>query len=172
MTVDQNNLRNHPVLRICKQISEEASSLLYRKNIFRTILRHPRVTWHLHESFMIDTKFLPLFRNLIIECPRDSYSIDWYENVSISLEKLVKAKTVLHSLTLIMIPGRVGHTETAVGMESHPITFADFFYHPGRLMKAFRRIPCKKLNIIVKKTCTKASYPLRNARKYGLMIVL
>jgi hypothetical protein len=157
-TVERDNLRIHPVLRICKQVSEEASSFLYRRNVFRTILRRPRTTWHLHESFMIDTEFFSFFRNLIIECQRDSYSLDWYEHVSVSLEKLVKAETILHSLTLVVIPDRVGFTETAVGVEKHPITFADFFYFPGRLMKAFRRLPCKKLNIVIKKTFIKVGY--------------
>lgn len=107
---------------------------------------------------MIDTKFLSLLRHVIIEGQKDNYSLDWYENASLSVEKLVAAKAFLHSLTLVVIPERVGFTETAVGAEKHPITFADFFWFPGRLMKAIRKLKCKRLNIVIKKVDTNVSY--------------
>jgi hypothetical protein len=151
-SVERDNLRNRPILRVCKQISDEASSFLYRQNVFRAILRKTRATPHLHESFIIDPKFLSFFRNVIIECQKDNYSLDWYEVASLSIEKLVQAKAVLQSLTIVVLPQRVGVSETAVGVEAHPITFADFFWFPGRFMTAIRNLPCKQLNIVFKKT--------------------
>jgi hypothetical protein len=153
-TVERDNLRCHPILRVCKQISEEASNFLYRANIFRAILREPRITYHLHESFILYSNFLALFQNVIIESQKENYDNEWYERASVAVEKLVEAKTKLHSLSFVVAPQRVGMTTTALGIERNPITFADFFWFHGRLMKAFRKLPCKYLHTIIKKTRT------------------
>jgi hypothetical protein len=150
--LERANICRYPILRVCRQIRTEVTNYVYRVNIFRAILRVPRNTYHLHESFMIKPEFLSRLRNVIIECEKRNYGFDWYENASRSMEKLVRAKAILESLTFVMIPQRVGFTTTAVGDEARPITFADFLYFPGRLMRAFRQIPCKRLNIVVKKT--------------------
>lgn len=149
--VESLNLRTHPILRICKQIAVEASNYIYRSNVFRVILRDIRLTNHIRENFIIDNKFLSRLKDIVIECRKDSYSFDWYEELAISLEKLVEAKAILNSLTFIMIPQKVGYTTTALGNEANPTTYADFFHFPGRLMRAFRKIPCKKLNIVIRK---------------------
>jgi len=124
---------------------------MYRHNVFRAVNRNPRITYHLHESFIISPKFLPLFRNLIIECPQDNCGLEWYNNASVALEKLVAAKAPLQSLTLVLVPKRVSKIKTAVGMEASPVTFADFFWIRGRFMKALRDLSCKKFNVVVKK---------------------
>jgi len=183
--VERVNLRTHPLLRVCKQISEETSSFIYRQNVFRTILRTPLDTYHLHEyvlpktfvfpchfltsrhtftlsipailtprptrSFTISPKFPSLIRNIVIECVKDNWNTDWYEKATLTLRTLVTAKTVLSSLTLVIIPQKVGLSETALDIiESNPITFADFLWYSGPLMEALRNIPCKIFNIVVK----------------------
>jgi hypothetical protein len=42
-------------------------------------------------------------------------------------------------------------TNTAVGLEPNPITFADFFWHRSKLMKVLCNLRCKYLNIVMKK---------------------
>lgn len=150
--VERVNLRKFPILRVCGQIREEATRFVYLVNVFRIILRTPRETYHLRESFIIKQNYLAYMRNVIIECEKNNYAFDWYENACASLEKLVRVKATLDSLTFIMSPQRVGLTTTAVGTEANPIAFADFLYFPGRLMKVFRQIRCKGLNVIIKKT--------------------
>jgi len=82
---------------------------------------------------------------------KDNWNTDWYEKATLTLRTLVTAKTVLSSLTLVIIPQKVGLSETALGIiESNPITFADFLWYSGPLMKALRNIPCKIFNIVVK----------------------
>jgi len=125
---------------------------MYRDNIFKAVNRNPRVTYHLHESFIIAPKYVPFFRNLIIECPKENWRLEWYTNAAVAIEKLVTAKTPLQSLTMVVSPQRVGTTQTAAGWEKRPVTFADFFWLKGRLMRALKLLSCKTFNIVIKKT--------------------
>jgi hypothetical protein len=157
-SVESIDIRIHPILRVCQQIKAEATSYFYRHNVFRAVNRyHPRnhasvdIAYQLYESLIIEPRYLSLFRNLIIECPRENWGPEWYDKTSSALEKLVEAKTSLMSLTLIVAPQRVGISDTALGLEKRPVTFADFFWLKGRLMKAFLKLKCKRFNVVVKK---------------------
>ncbi|KAH8598111.1 hypothetical protein B0O99DRAFT_592010 [Bisporella sp. PMI_857] len=148
--VESLNLRCHPILRVCKQISDEASRYLYQHNVFRAVLREPRVTYHLNESFMIAPAFLSFIRNFIIECNVDNHCTIWYERAANCLEKLAGANTALHSLTLVIVPQRLLSANNARS-EQGIITFSDFLHARGRFMQAFKNLPCKTFNIVVKK---------------------
>jgi len=43
--VESLNLRCHAILRVCKQISDEAARFLYQRNTFRAVLRKPVVAY-------------------------------------------------------------------------------------------------------------------------------
>ena len=58
----------------------------------------------------------------------------------------------LDALTIVTFPQRVGMSHTAVGIEAHPVTFADFFYEKGQFMAELKKLNCKLLNVVVKKT--------------------
>ncbi|PQE16990.1 hypothetical protein CJF30_00003700 [Rutstroemia sp. NJR-2017a BBW] len=61
------------------------------------------------------------------------------------------AKPMLESLTIVVSPQRVGMSSTALGLEANPITFADFFWLDGGIMKAIMELRCKTLRVVVKK---------------------
>jgi hypothetical protein len=67
------------------------------------------------------------------------------------LQTLAIAKFI-QSLTLVLVPQRVGITTTALGMELNPVTYADFLSYDGALMTAIRHLSPKKLQVVVKKS--------------------
>jgi hypothetical protein len=143
--------KNNGVIYVCKQINIEATTFLYKNNAFRTILRPPPSTFFYRDTYTIQTKFLPLFKNVIITFERDNYNVDWFDKACASVKKLVDADVSLDSLTLVTFPQRVGMSDTAVGMEAHPITFADFFYEKGEFMAELKKLKYQVLNVVVKK---------------------
>lgn len=154
-TVERNPFEKHnnAILYTCKQFAEEASIFRYKSNTFQAILRNEvAINRRREDPILIDAKFLSLFRDIIIKCSQSCWDLDWYERVAKGLERLVKAKPVLRSLTLILFPQRVGFSSTALGEEYNPITFADFLWYDGPLMTAIRTLSPKNLNIIVKKS--------------------
>jgi hypothetical protein len=136
---------------VCNQINLEATSFLYKNNVFRTILRPPPSDLFYRETFSINAKFLPLFKNVIITCEKENYCLEWFEKACTSIKKLSEANVALKTLTIVTFPQEVGLSNTAVGMEAHPITFADFFYAEGQFMIELRKLRCKLLNMVVKK---------------------
>lgn len=149
--VENKLYRNNAILFVCKQINTEATSFLYKNNVFRTILRPPPSSFYYRETFSIEAKFLPLFKNIIISCEKENYHLEWYEKACTSIKKLSNANVALDSLTLVTFPQKVGMSDTAVGEEDNPITFADFFYANGQFMTELKKLRCKFLNIVVKK---------------------
>ncbi|KAG0645334.1 hypothetical protein D0Z07_8912 [Hyphodiscus hymeniophilus] len=143
--------QNNSLIFLCKQINLETTSFLYKNNVFRTILRPPPSTFFHRDVVSIDAKFLPLFRNVILTCEKENYHLGWFEKACESVGKLAEAGAFLDSLTIVTFPQRVGMSSTAVGLEPHPVTFADFFYAGGQLMAEIRKLHCKFLNIVVKK---------------------
>ena len=143
--------RNNSLVFVCKQINTETVSFLYKNNVFRTILRPPPSNVWRRETFSVEEKFLPLFKNVIITCEKESYDLEWLEKACTSIRKLSEANVALETLTIVTYPQEVGLSDTAVGMEAHPITFADFFYSEGQFMLELRKLRCRFLNIIMKK---------------------
>ena len=149
--VEHKQYRNNAIIYVCKQINAEASFFLYRNNAFRTILRPPPSSFYYRDTFAIPAQFVPLFKNVIITCERENYHLEWFEKACASVKKLSDAKVTLDSLTLVTFPQRVGMSNTAIGMEAHPVTFADFFYEKGQLMEELKNLKCKVFNVVVKK---------------------
>jgi hypothetical protein len=164
---DLSTLESHPTnpyknslafLLVCRQISLESSSFLYRNNTFCAILRgapKPRNFRIRNDdddtASFLAPRFLPLFRNIIIDLPKENWGLGWYDKASSCVEKLVQANTVLSSITLAVTPQRVGMSETALGMEATPITFSDFLWVEGRFVAAVQKLKaCRVLNVVVR----------------------
>lgn len=145
-------LRYNALQYVCKQLGEEASKFVYNENVFLALLRTPRKSSAFDEALFIDTKFLSLFRNVVINCPMENWTLDWHEKAAHSVDKLVAAKAALASITIVVSPTRAtGSSSTALGIEANPLCFADFFYYQGPLMTSIRKLQCKVFNIIIKK---------------------
>ena len=151
VTIETSQLRNHALIFVCKQLSHESTSFIYRHNTFHTVLRSStRRGVGFNDPVRIDTSFLPLYKNIVIECPKTSWDLSWFEKAIRCIRRLGEAGTVLQSLTLVVSPQRVGMTETALGRERAPITFADFLWTEGGLMRAVLAVACHKVKVVVK----------------------
>jgi hypothetical protein len=145
-------LRYNALQYVCKQLGEEASKFVYNRNVFLAMLLAPRKSSVTGETFLIDSKFLRLFRNVVINCPMENWNLDWHEKAAHSVAKLAEAQANLVSLTIVVSPSRgIGSSTTALGLEAHPVHFADFFYFQGPLLTSICRLKCKVLNIVIKK---------------------
>ncbi|APA09724.1 hypothetical protein sscle_05g044940 [Sclerotinia sclerotiorum 1980 UF-70] len=139
------------ILFICKQISAEALSFLYKNNTFHALLRENksgRPAWNIPR---IPTVYLNLVRNVIFECPKDNWNLDWYHKAAKSINTLAIAKPVLETFTIVLTPKKVGFSSTALGFEDNAITFSDFLWDGGEIMSAIMKLVCKKLRVVVKK---------------------
>ncbi|KAF7960927.1 hypothetical protein EAE96_000599 [Botrytis aclada] len=139
------------ILFICKQISAEALSFLYKNNTFHALLRENMTRLSAWGTPRITTTNLDLVKNVVLECPKDNWNLDWYYKAAESIKTLVVAKPVLKTFTVVLTPQQVGFTSTVLGFEHTPITFADFLWEDGELMNAIMKLSCKKLRIVVKK---------------------
>ncbi|KAM3080077.1 hypothetical protein ACMFMF_003490 [Clarireedia jacksonii] len=150
--VDRSPSLHLGILRVCKQITAEATPVLYRINTFHAILRHvSRFNICSFSPLLISPQYFRMFKNIVLECPKDNFHDEWYQEVVKSFKILAMAKPMLESLTIIVSPQRVGMTSTALGMEANPISFADFFWLEGDIMKAIMELSCKTLRVVVKK---------------------
>ncbi|TEY73506.1 hypothetical protein BOTCAL_0077g00260 [Botryotinia calthae] len=140
------------ILLICKQISAEALSFLYRNNTFHALLRENMSRPPAWSIPRITTTYLNLVKNVVLECPKDNWNLNWYYKAAKSIETLVVAKPVLKTFTIVLTPQQVGFTSAALGFEHTPITFADFLWEDGEVMNAIMKLSCKKLRIVVKKS--------------------
>jgi hypothetical protein len=89
---------------VCNQINLEATSFPYKNNVFRTILRPPPSDFFYRETFSINAKFLPLFKNVIITCEKENYCLEWFEKACTSIKKLSEANVALKTLTIVTFP--------------------------------------------------------------------
>ncbi|KAF7888372.1 uncharacterized protein EAF02_002913 [Botrytis sinoallii] len=137
---------------ICKQISAEALSFLYKHNTFHALLRENMSRLPAWRIPRITTSYLNLLKNVVLECPKDNWNMDWYYKAAESIGTLVVAKPVLKTFTIVLTPQQVGITSTALGFEHAPITFADFLWEDGEIMNAIMKLSCQKLRIVVKKS--------------------
>jgi hypothetical protein len=152
ITVERNPFQDRSIVLVCKQIAAEASAFIYRTNSVRAIFRRPNfVSRQYEEPSTIETKFHQYFRNVIIDCTSDCWNLDWQEKATRSIERLIEAKSYIATLTLVVVPQRVGMSTTALGVEANPITFADFMWYPGEFMTALRKLAPQLLKIIIKK---------------------
>jgi hypothetical protein len=152
-TVERNPSQSHGIIQTCKQFAEEASQFIYKFNMFQAVLRNPTTIFRRREDpVKINPKFHSLLRNIIIDCSFYCWNIEWYEKVTAGLQKLVEAKPIIQSLTLVLVPHRAGMSTTALGIEYNPVTFADFLWYGGPLMTAIRNLGPKVLNVVVKKS--------------------
>ncbi|KAF7902607.1 hypothetical protein EAF00_002510 [Botryotinia globosa] len=139
------------ILFICKQISAEALSFLYKNNTFHALLRENLTRLPSSSIPRITATYLNLVKNVVLECPKDNWNMDWYYKAAESIETLVTAKPVLKTFTIVLTPRQIGFTSTALGFEHAPITFPGFLWEDGEVMNAIMKLSCKKLRIIVKK---------------------
>ena len=145
-------LRYNGLQYVCKQIGDEASKFMYNHGVFLAMLRETHKTSALDKTLFIDPKFLSLFRNVVINCPKDNWDMNWHEKAALAVDKLAEANAFLTSLTIVVCPSRgTGTSTTALGLQANPIHFADFFYFSGPLMISIRRLRLKVLNIVIKK---------------------
>ncbi|CAD6441917.1 37e466a6-1bc2-4a68-a5e8-4116fa1be5f6 [Sclerotinia trifoliorum] len=139
------------VLFICKQISAEALSFLYKNNTFHALLRENKSGLPAWSISRIPTVYLNLVRNVIFECPKDNWNLDWYHKAAKSINTLAIAKPVLETFTIVLTPKQVGFSSTALGFEDNPITFPDFLWEGGEIMSAIMKLACRKLRVVMKK---------------------
>lgn len=151
-TVERNPFVDHSIIFVCKQFAIEASTFLYENNTFQALLRKPSYQLRRFEA---PSTIAPIhhasFRNLIVDCSRDCWNIDWHEKMAKGITTLVSAKAMIHTLTLQVNPQEVFAAETALGKETNPITFADFLWFYGPVMIAVRMLAPRILKVIVKK---------------------
>lgn len=139
------------ILFICKEITAEALSFLYKNNTFHALLRENKSKLPSWSIPRIPTTYLSFVTNVILECLKDNWNLDWYHKAAKSIETLAAAKPVLETLTIVLTPQQVGFSSTALGFEASPITFADFLWESGEIMKAIMKLNCRKLRIVVRK---------------------
>ncbi|KAM3075613.1 hypothetical protein ACMFMG_007749 [Clarireedia jacksonii] len=113
--VDRSPSLHLGILRVCKQITAEATPVLYRINTFHAILRHvSRFNICSFSPLLISPQYFRMFKNIVLECPKDNFHDEWYQEVVKSFKILAMAKPMLESLTIIVSPQRVGMTSTAL----------------------------------------------------------
>jgi len=144
--IQGNSPLDHAILRVCWQITLEASCFIYQHNVFHALVRDSNPSWR----YGIENKYVPFFRNVVIECLLENWRAKWVEKTALCILTLVKSDTVLDSLTLKISPQKVGMTDMLLGREANPTTFADFFWAKSNVMKALVRLQCKVFNLVLK----------------------
>lgn len=153
MTLERNLFVDHSILRVCKLFAAEGSNFLYRNNTFQSLIRNPAtaILLRFDTPVFIPKIYHSAFRKLVIDCSKTCWNMEWYEKAVAGLNTLVEANAVIESLTLSMVPQRVGMSTTALGMEVSPVTFADFLLFTGAFMGAVRKLAPRTFKVVVKK---------------------
>ncbi|KAG4436241.1 hypothetical protein IFR05_008260 [Cadophora sp. M221] len=154
MSLERNQFVDHSIILVCKQFAFEASSFIYKNNTFQSLIRESTsfLPLRFEAPSKISTAFHSLFRNVIIDCSKTCWSLDWHEKVAEGLNALAEAKPTIDTLTLVVVPQRVGMSDTALGMKANPVTFADFLWYPSPFMTAVRKLAPRTLKVIIKKS--------------------
>jgi hypothetical protein len=151
-TVERNPFVDHSIVLVCRQFAIEASAFIYKNSTFQALLRKLTHQARRYEApTTIATVHHANFRNLVIDCSRDCWNLDCHEQTAKGLTTLISTKAMINSLTINVNPQQVGMSETALGSEATPITFADFLWYYGPLMTAIRGLAPRVLKIVVKK---------------------
>ncbi|KAI9046575.1 hypothetical protein LZ554_009319 [Drepanopeziza brunnea f. sp. 'monogermtubi'] len=142
------------LLLVCKQFGAEATRFIYRHNTFQSLIRKPAtaVFRRFGMPMTLPTRFHSLLRNIEIDCTKACWDMAWHERAAEGLDSLVTAGAVISTMTVMLVPQRVGMSSTALGDEASPVTFADFLWYPGPFMRAVCRLAPRKLVVVVKKT--------------------
>lgn len=150
---------NHALLHVNnKQIMVETHNFLYRENVFRALVRpKPTLKNIIDNHGFIQKSYLPLFKNVILENRKENFGPDWIKTVAGSIQRLVECGAILDSLTMVITPERIGPTQTLLGAEISPVSFADFFFTgpvslraPSDIMIALSELRLKVLHIILR----------------------
>ncbi|KAH7336497.1 hypothetical protein BKA65DRAFT_596474 [Rhexocercosporidium sp. MPI-PUGE-AT-0058] len=152
-SLERNHFVSHSILLVCKQFAFEAASFFYKNNTFQSLIRasssNPPLRFE--DPGKLHAAFHSLFRNIVIDCSQTCWNLDWHEKAAEGLNSLFKAKPMIDTLTLVVVPQRVGMSDTALGMEVSPVTFADFLWYASPFMKAVRILAPKTFKVVVKK---------------------
>ncbi|PBP25142.1 hypothetical protein BUE80_DR004011 [Diplocarpon rosae] len=149
-TLERNQCFDHSLVRVCKQFANETSSFLYRNNTFQSLIREPPAGLLRHEKpVKIRSEFHSSFRHIAIDCSRACWNMEWHEKATEGLISFVKARATINTITLKVVPQRVGMSTTALGDEASPLTFADFLWYPGPFMQAVRKLAPKRFKVVV-----------------------
>lgn len=152
VTPERNAIVSHDIILVCKLFARECTAFLFRHNSIISLLRAPvHLVVRFEQPSVIPDTSLQFYRNITIDCARECYNSEWLEKATLGLKKLGEANASIKSLTLNFVPQRVGMTSTALGMELHPITFADFLWVEGEFMKAVVKLAPKILVVVIKK---------------------
>lgn len=155
-TLERNSFVDHSLLLVCKQFAIEATKFIYRHNTFHSLIREtPNILLGLQTPKKLPTKFHPFIRNIVIDCSKACWNLDWCEKAADGLHSLFMAEAVINTLTLMVVPQRVQMSTTEPGNEVSTLTFADFLRYPGRFMEAVRRLAPKTFRVVVKKSGNK-----------------
>lgn len=158
ITVEQHPFTDTSLLYVCKLLAHECTSFLFRNNTITSLFKIPKQGFRRYdEPAAIAPRFISFYKDIIIDCNRDCWNLDWYEKVTEALNKLVHTEALIATLTLAVVPRRAGMSSTALGIEASPLTFADFLWHKGDLMDAILTLAPKKLIVVMKKTGMKSS---------------
>lgn len=167
--VQRNSPKDNNIIRTCKQIMEECSNFLYKKNIFATVIRR-RTGMSINRS--INPRYLRYIRNVIIWFPQTSCTGEFQELGISCIQKLITCGTILESLTIGIAPRETGLTHPESKEAKHnPITFADFFNKDTKFMEIIQRLPCNTLNIIISKLSATAIGGLDDEQRWKQYLI-
>lgn len=141
------------ILTVNKQVLQEGTQFLFEKNVFQALVEHSSYSM---SSPIIEAKFLPHLRNVVIEFPRQQWTGNDLDVMVHSINILIQKNTSLDSLTTIISPQRIGIPAVNAGFDDDAITFANFFEAPAsKLMRRITKLRCKTWYIVVRLSKTK-----------------
>lgn len=135
------------ILRVCKMINEEATNFLYQRNIFHALLRDNSAMLRFEQCLL--PSYVHLFRNVVIEYTKETWSLEWMRNTASSLQTLIEGEVALDSLTLTFAPNALSK-DIVTGEPTDVGKFANFFPEGSPVMRLLARLRCRVLNIIFK----------------------
>ncbi|KFZ23059.1 hypothetical protein V502_02469 [Pseudogymnoascus sp. VKM F-4520 (FW-2644)] len=135
------------ILRVCKMINEEAINFLYQRNTFHVLLRDNSAMSRFDQCLY--PPYVHLFRNVVIEYTKETWSIEWMRNTASSIQTLIEREVALDSLTLTFAPNALSK-DIVTGETTDVGKFANFFSGGSRVMRLLTRLRCRVLNIIFK----------------------
>ncbi|KAF4632475.1 hypothetical protein G7Y89_g5652 [Cudoniella acicularis] len=148
----------HNILKACKLFAIEGTALLYAHTTFTALIKQAS-TFHTQRIYSPTDNFLPvisrdlhhLFKECTLDVIRTCWSVNHYEKTTKSIRALAKASADLNVLTLVLSPKRTGMSLTAEGiMEQNPVTFSDFLWYAGPLMRAVQKLSPRVFRVVVR----------------------
>ena len=121
---------------------------MYQHNVFHVLIRDNIPTWRFEQCLF--PIHLPLFRNVVIECMKDSWKEKWLANIATCIETLIQNNMILQSLTLVIVLEILTLTNPITGAVGNMTTFAHFFAKGSKVMKSLMRLQCRVFNLVIK----------------------